>query len=628
MTWTLLRKELRQHWWAFLIVGALSAFGYLMILGATITQGQAGSSLVGLRGFILLIGTIAALVICHRLVVAEYQAKTQLFLEALPLLRRQMVIIKYCLGLAVITLIVSLAFSLACLLAWHHQMLSLRFLGILAARTFSFIWLAHSFFFLMGLMGRYRLAIYIGLVFGVMMLVQNTVLDMSRFGPFSLLDKSFAYESEAFPWNDMIVTWSLSLACMLLAFGLSLCREGSVAALLAEKMSYREKIVVAVLLLSLAFAGTILDKKEKKTPFDLQDAAVETRAGIIVKVASSGDKNDTAAPRLARRVANELSAAREYLGMEQLPAVFITSRRDLDANRYERGELKRGEGVHVRANFYAKEWRDDHFLMWLMREVLIAATDSRVKLESRRWVLDGFALFWPSRRHVQAPLEDDKALALRALYGIENGFTSQDMQHWLIFTERVGDDIAAGVAWSGIRSLARRQGEERCRRFIQAVLAAGDPKDIRALFKSEPLNSLLQQHAGESLDTFFEQWQKDLAAIRPALAKDFAKLPRLRGQVDSLPLSFDSRKVRFRVGMEPLPAAAARYSLLYCRLPAFDEEVSPLSIERMQNSYARRSEDELPGSFSRGTRLYWTFSFEAPELGCPVISGWRREELR
>jgi hypothetical protein len=628
MTWALLRKELHQHWWAFLIIGAVSALGYLMILGTTAIQRQAGTPFAGLRMFVILIGTTTALVICQRLVAVEYQARTQLFLEALPMSRWRMVTIKYCLGLAVIAFIVTLAFGLSCLLAWHHQLISLRFAAILAARAFSFVWLTYSFFFLMGLMGRYRLAIYLGMFLGVFILEQATALNLGRFGPFALLDKTFAYEGEVVPWKDLYMTWMLGLACSLLALGLSLTREGSVSTLLAEKMSHREKIFIAALLLGMVWAGSVLGEKGKKIPFDLDDAVAEQCDGVLVKVASPAGEDDPNARRLALRVATELAATREYLGLERLPAVFITSRRDLDANRFERGELERSEGIHVQANFNAKDWRDDPFLTWLLREVLIVATDSRVELESKRWVLDGFALFWSSRRHFQDPIEDDKALALRALYGIENGFTLPELHRWLTFNERVGDDIAAGVAWSGLKSLARRQGEERCRRFIQSVLAARDPKDIRVVFKTKPLDGLLRQHAGEGLQDFFERWQSDLAAVRPALAKDLAKLPRLHGQVDSLPLSANSRKVQFRVNIEPLPAADASYSFLYHRLPAFDEEVSPKSIERVQNSYAHRPEDELPGTYSRGTRLYSTFSLDVPALGCAVISGWRREELQ
>jgi hypothetical protein len=580
-----------------------------------------------LRSFIILIGITAALVLCHRLVAVEYQARTQLFLEALPMSRWQMVTMKYCLGLAIIMFIVSLAFGLACLLAGSHQLLSLRFAAILATRVFSVVWLIYNFCFLMGLMGRYRLAIYIGLLLGVFILEQSTALNIGRFGPFALLDRSFAYESEVFPWNDLRITWLLGLACLLLSLGLSLCRESSVTALLAEKMSHREKVFIAALLLGLVWAGSVLGEKGKRIPFDLHNAAAEQREGILVKVASSAGEKDPGAQRLARRVATELAAAREYLGLKRIPSVFITSRRDLDANRFERGELERSEGVHVQANFNAKEWSDEPFITWLVREVLIVDTDSRVKLESKRWVLDGFALFWSSRQHAQASLEDDKALALRALYGVENGFASQDLQRWLAFNERVGDDIAAGVAWSGLKSLARRKGEERCQRFIQSILAAST-KDIRAVFKLEPLDGLLRKHAGEGLREFFEQWQNDLADIRPALAKELAIIPRLHGQVDSLPLSADSRKVRFRARIEPPPAADARYSFLYRLLPAFDEEISPKSIDRIQNSYAQRPEDELPGTFSRGARLYSTVSIDAPALGCAVISGWRREELR
>ena len=59
-----------------------------------------------------------------------------------------------------------------------------------------------------------------------------------------------------------------------------------------------------------------------------------------------------------------------------------------------------------------------------------------------------------------------------------------------------------------------------------------------------------------------------------------------------------------------------------------DEEVEPKSIQREQNSYPEQAEDDLPETFSRGGRLYWTFALDVPDLGCPVISGWQRQEIK
>src|SRR5882724_461675 len=347
MTRALLRKELRQHWLGLLAVIAAGVVSNLLIIATTVAKGGSETPFEGLRLFVILMGALGALVLNHRLVVNEYQARTQLFLEALPVARWRMVAVKYGLGLGTMLLLVGMSFTIACLLAWRHEGLTPRFALILAARSISAAWFAQSFCFLMGLTGRYRLALYLTMFLGCAVVAEHKALEFTRFGPVALLDSRFAYEREDIPWQALGVTWELILVFTLLAAGLSLVREGSVAALLAEKMSHREKVLIAALICGLMFAAATLSEKIKKAPFDLQNAAAAHESGVNVKVASGTGKDDPESVRLARYVATELAAMREYLGMKELPPVFIVRRRDLDANRYERGELAKSEGVHV-----------------------------------------------------------------------------------------------------------------------------------------------------------------------------------------------------------------------------------------------------------------------------------------
>jgi hypothetical protein len=630
MTRTLLQKELRQHWIAFALLGAGTMLGYGMIIVATVIKGQAGSAFEALRLFVILMGLLAAVLLCHRLVVLEYAARTQLFLEGLPLARWRMVAIKYALGLAVMLLLVAWAFLTAWILAWRRETLPPRLLGIIALRAVSVMWCIYGFCFLLGLLGRYRVAIYLVFFLSVIMLAEQTQLHLAHFGPVALLDARFAYESETPPWEAFRITWLLTLLFFLLAALVSLVREGSVAALLAEKMSHREKVIIAALLVGLLWAGSLLSEKTKKAPFDLHDAVTARKGSTVVKVATSSGETATAAQQLAQSVATELEGAREYLGLAKLPPVFITRRRDLDADRYERGELEKAEGVSVRANPEARNWNLQNFQAWLLREVLIVGSQDRAKLESKRWVLDGFPLFWTFREHNQSPVTADRQPALRALYGTASGFAPQDLDRWLRFEERLGEEIAAGVAWSGLRTLARRDGADACQRFSRRVLGRQPPKDVRASLAeaTATMDTILRHETGVTLAAFFVQWQEDLAAARRTLADDLKALPRIKGELTFLPLSPDSRRVRFRANIEPVPASPVRYSMLYYLLPAFDEEVEPKSILRVQNDYAQQPQDELPETYSRGGRLFWTFSHEVPELGCPVISGWQRQEIK
>jgi hypothetical protein len=628
MTWTLLRKELRQHWLGLVALFVAGAFCILLIVGTTVARGAKGSPFEGLRLFVMLLSLAGGLVLNHRLVVLEYQAKTQLFLEALPVARWRMLAVKYGLGLVVMFLLTGMGFSIACLLALTHGGLTPKFVAILAARSLASVWLVQSFCFLMGLTGRYRLALYLVMLLGCALIGEHNALEFKHFGPLELLDSRFPYEREIIPWQALGVTCALSLLFTLLAAVLSLVREGSIAELLAEKMSHREKVVLAAFLCGLVFASSTLSEKIKKAPFDLQHAAVAQAPGLQVKVASGAGQDDPEALRLARHVAKELSAMREYLGMAELPPLFIVRRRDLDSDRFERGELPKSEGIHVQANFTSREWRDEPFIAWLVSEVLAVASHDRKKLESQRWVLDGFGAFWAGRDHLEAELSRDHAMALRALYGVEHGFAPADLRNWLRFRERVGPGIAEGVAWSGLKTLARRQGAERCQKFLRAVLGTKESMDFRALFTAASWQQRLREQAGETPEAFFAQWQEELAAARPALAAELAALPHLDGQVTIVPLSADSRKIRFRLNLTPAPPAEMRYSFLYQQLPAFDEEPDPKSLQREQNNYAQSPEAELPETYSRGQRLYWTLAVDVPVLGCQVVSGYHRQEIQ
>jgi hypothetical protein len=629
MTRTLIWKELRQHRLPFALMTAGAMLGHALILITTLVGARAGTPFEGLRLFLILIGFVSALLLCHRLVVVEYQARSQLFLEGLPVSRWRMVAVKFGLGLAAMLGLFALAFLAAWGLSLRREFPAPELLGSIALRGISVVWFLYSFCFLLGLTGRYRSTLYLAIFLGAVILADQTEFSLWHFGPIALLDDHFAYEAGTPPWEALKVTWLLSLVFMALTSLLSLIREGSVAALLAEKMSHRERVFIAALLVGLVWSAALLHDKAKKAPFDLRDAVTENSPGVVVKVAAGGGANEPSARRLARHLADEFAGARSYLGLESFPPVFITARRDLDANRYERGDLDESEGVHVHANFNSPGWSQRHFQTWLLREVLIVGSRGRAKLESKRWVLDGFPLFWTTREKIGRPMAEDKRAALRALYGTEAGLTAADLAQWLKFRERVGDEVAAGVAWSGLRTLARCEGPEACQRFLRRVLGNWPPKDARDAIgrRAEAMSMILREETGVAMEVFLGQWQGDLAEARRGMAKDLKEIPRLRGEVTFVPLSEASRKVRYRVKMEPAPANAAPCWFLHRTLEAFDEEVDTKSLERERNIYAEGSLEDLPESYSRGGRLYWTFGFDSPELGCQVISGWVRQDI-
>jgi len=623
---SLLFKEWRQHWRAFLLMGFLASFGFLTILLSGLVRDEQVNTLEGFRTALAVFGTMMSIILCRSLVVKEYMAQTQLFIETLPITRLAMVNVKFFLGLAILIVLLGLSFGASVVVSGRRLGMDPLFFGITLARASCFLFFCYTFFFATGMLGRYRISIYLALFFVAISLHEFKDFELHRFAPLALLDETFATERHHFPLNALTATMSLALGFWALALVLALVREGSVAALLAEKMSHREKVFFTIGTISLVIAFSIYDTRRKKEPFDFPDASVVSNRGVTIKIATSGQEEERG-KQLAQKLNDELVELSHFLAMHSMPTIFITSRRDLDANRFEVGELKESEGLLVRANLSTQNWNDDVFLAWLIREILIVASDGRLKHESRRWVLDGFPLYWVHRKG--SPLADNRSLALRASYGAQDGISLETLNSWLRFREKVGDDIACAVAWSGLKLLDRDQGQERCKEFLQNALGKQTPKDIRALFEEWkfPVTHQLQAHAATSTSALITQWNQELNSLRSRFQKELAGIPRMKGHVDFLHLSDSTRQCSYRLEMAPSPEEAPRFSFLHKEISALDEEVPLPEIQHENHSYASTSR-KLSATYRSGARFYWTFELQSEVLECRIISGWVRQEIR
>ncbi|MEA3211539.1 MAG: hypothetical protein QOE70_4596 [Chthoniobacter sp.] len=515
MTGTLLRKELQQHWLAFLLL-ALVTFGAVGLISFTMNmRGVSGSVFMGLLVVFWFILPPVALLLSQRLVALEFREKTQLFLEPLPLPRWRMITIKYALGLAVTLVLVLGALALTAFFGRNSEVLTPRFGAILAARAAGWGWFVFSFFFVTGFFGRYRFLFFLALGAAYGLCDHYTNFRAEQFGPFALVDTRFPYESTAFPVPALRTTGLLSLGLVGLGFLLGLVREGTVGALLGEKMSHREKMFVTAMIMAALITMAVFEERKKRAPFDLPGATEESRGTVVVKVGVPLDADRRRGYAVAARAADELSALSEYLSLETLPPVFIVLRPDLDAQHFERLKLEETSDVVVRANFNAAAFVERDFLDWLVREVLVARSRGRLELERKRWVLDGFAVFWKGHAQAAAPLSEESDLAARARRGAANAFSPADLGNWLSFSKKVGEEDAKGVAWSGLRTLARRHGTEACRGFLRAVLSPAVAKDARATWHDllHPVTGSLETAAGVRFDLFFAEWQEELAAL-------------------------------------------------------------------------------------------------------------------
>ena len=103
-------------------------------------------------------------------------------------------------------------------------------------------------------------------------------------------------------------------------------------------------------------------------------------------------------------------------------------------------------------------------------------------------------------------------------------------------------------------------------------------------------------------------------------------IPKLDGKVRFEAMSASTRIVNYEFTCDPPPER--RVTLIYVELPPFDYELSPRQLHREELQYESQRNGELPGSYSRGTRFGSTFAVWVEQLGCEIISGWSRQEMR
>jgi hypothetical protein len=623
VTAVLVRKELRQHRLPFGFLATILMIIAMIIITGHYARGQSSSVFTGLLTFLQFALPGAAMLICGRVVVAEYRAKTQLFLEALPLPRWRMVAVKFVFGFGVLMVVVAAPIAIAGALLSRHEAMTPQFAGILASRVFMTAWFWYAFFFTTGLLGRYRWPLMIFIVFVSYGLDTMTGWEIRRFGPFELLNHQFGAERHAFPLKALGEVLAMAGGMTALSFVLALVREGNVSALMAERMSHREKVLVAVVLLGAVAAFSLLDEQRTKPPYDLTGAAVAKGPGTLVKVAGPG--------RPAEMLANELNAElaefRAYLGIASLPTVLVTHRLDLDAGKFERGRLAKSEGFVVRANYTAPTFDRANFVAWLIPELLDYRSHGRTRREVARWIRDGVGEFWVRRARAAAPLAADRPLALRAVYAVPGGVREADLAEWYRLRERVGEGVARGLAWSGLKALVAKRGEAGCQQFLRELYSPPVPRDLRATLHDlrHPWTDALA-HEQMNVATLIASWNELLTQARRDLAGDLAALPRLALALEQTSATPSTTLVRIRLSTSPIPAGEVEYRIRHRSVTGLDEPLDEDDFidESVRGRFDGTVTAELAQSFPRGGRAIVGVAIFLPALGCDAISGWQR----
>ena len=516
----LLTKELRQH-------GFTLGFLFLILLGAlALIAGNAslgralGGGFAALHLLLRLYVPLACLVLGQVLIATEFRQKTQLFLEGLPLPRWRMLAVKFALGLAVLAGSIAAAIFVAWWQARGSEAMTPRFAALLSLKSAGWVWFMFTLCFAHAFLGRYRVVFGLTLLFGFFAL-DSIGVRLSEFGPFALIDDRFAYERHVFPVGALAITAVLGLGLAGLGFALGLVRDASVASLLAEKMSSREKVTMVCVTLAVLMVCVYLTEHHKSSTPVRMPGATEAQRGVVRVFASAAvdvpTREETAAlERVAQRAAEELSALAEYLGCTSFPPVFIVHRRDLQGRGTSSGELKPSQGAMLRANLTAPDFFEQGLLQSLVQETLRAHTGGLASRERNAWALDGLACWWPKRQPAADAEPGIDALWLSAArQAMPRDFSARHLDAWLS-VGRDGDTNRAGpLAATGLVVLAQRHGAETRRRFLAAMFRDARPADFRGWLSDaiRPRAGRFRAAAGLGEEEFVAEWSAALEAL-------------------------------------------------------------------------------------------------------------------
>ena len=623
---TLASKEFSEHGWMLLIILPLAGLGFLVQLAGAAFN-EMGSHLVALTFFCYSWLPLLIMVVCNRLVVQEYSKKTQLFLEGLPVSRSGMVLTKYALGLTIILTTVICCVAIAAAVSSRQEPINSQFLLIILSRVTAFAFAVFSFFFMMGFLGRYRIAIFVAMIVLIPLYLSSSSFDLESMGPFRLIDRRLAFERVELPTTDLLITLAIGTVFSATAFVLASLREGTVAGMLAERMSYREKVFVAVTIFCFGFLAYVLDERKKPEPYEILYAIEFGNEQFRVQVEPGLDTES--AEQLANDAYEDLQRVVDHLTLPTPPDIFIVQRGDLDPDKYEPAKLINADGFLMRANFSSDDWSYESFRPYLIDVFLSEATNYVAVHEDRCWVLEGFSQYWPRREKFNSDWDSKCKSDLRAAYAASLGLNTNDLAEWYRLRDRLGQPILRSLGCSGLVIAEHKYGREKVDLFLREILGGNQPKDFRSDMSLwlNPISSVWRNIFGEDYEAFKKHWIEQLDDLSSKWDSELSQVPKVEMLVSLSAKSDESFEANAKPRIEPSPRDG-EVEILFEELEAFDTWEHDRTATSQIEEYRDGMTVSMSQFFSRGSRVRWTAKVRSEALGCDVISGWERRDIQ
>lgn len=612
----LVRKELWEHGGVLLALAVLLSSVWLFLLLANVAAPRSLTTLEVHAWFVRFFLTLTALALGRRLVVREYHGRTQLFLEALPMRRVELLFTKLGTGAFIVVSVGFLSLAMSAMIAGLREPVTLGWLLLIAGRTLVFALSTWCFFFLMGLLGRWRFAVYAAVIAGVWILDESTAFEVSRWGPIALVGETFVLEREVFPVHEALVSIGLAIGFVASGVALASIREGSVAEALSRKMSQREKVAVGMFVIVGLTIGSVAEEQADKEPFDFHEEAVVRRGPLAILYLDA--RHRPAAERLAAVVHGDLRLLQRSLRMRSIPRMHIALEETLEPDRLKWAPMEEDhDGALLHANFVADGFAREELRAWILEGALGQASDHRASFEENGWVRVGVARTI-AHRGEPAPA---RIPALRALWLARQRSPDFSMlDRWELTEERFGTEATEGGAYAIAEHLQRRD-RRRWLAFARETVALPPPWGLRAVIEArlEPVRERVERMTGASPDDLSAAWRAQIAAWRadPRLA-DIHRVPRAHPRITIERGEGDLRTIVWTVAFTPAPEPGSTCALLHQSIGPFDRPLGYDEPDREEYPCDVLREERLLGRYAPGERVFLAIAVRSPTLATEV----------
>lgn len=504
MTGVLLRKELRQHGVWLAIILPLTWILFALVTFASLASGMGGGVFFGIgRGLSFLL-IIPIYLLCHLLVAVEFRSRSRLFLEGLPLSRLRLITVKALLALTMGVIIAVGAVLVGVGVSAGSEAISGRFLGILLATASMWTAFLVGFSFFLSFLGRYKIFVIIAIILGVTIFSNTAPVPLSVFPPFGLIER-FGFERDQWPASELWGTGLITFGFFAASFVIGLAKEGSVAALLGEVMSYREKMMLGAGLAIFFFAISPL-LEEKAEPFRIPGAVEETHEGVQVFISPEDiDRPVDVEVELAVFLARKIAEKRDWLGisLEDFPPVYIVENTGLEDEMIDWELIEGDRVVLMYAGYREPEFSRAKLLAYTLSVALSVHTNGRVDREHRWWLVCGIEGLWEMETADESWVKEREKIAFDTVG--EHGFSVDKLMGRDLYSDEAGWREADAVAWMSFRYLQETVGIEKVQNLARTALTRKvERRDSRPVWREmlESVPRVFRSETGLTLEKF------------------------------------------------------------------------------------------------------------------------------